>query len=166
MRFSLGHEAFLLTLAVGFAAVALYNGAASLSDQAEDIASAPAPVAMAGFHAPGAFAAPEAFDESTGSIATVGAAHRDPLGLDDQQRGLIFLGVINLPDVPDADIPLRLAAASVPASVELHDLPAMVTNSIPRVQGYKFAKLADRILVVHPMTRNVVAEIPRYHLVR
>jgi hypothetical protein len=33
------------------------------------------------------------------------------------------------------------------------------------VQGYKFVKLDDRILLVSPLDRAVVAEMPRYHTV-
>jgi hypothetical protein len=33
------------------------------------------------------------------------------------------------------------------------------------VQGYKFVKLDDRILLVSPLDRAVVAETPRYRLI-
>jgi len=36
---------------------------------------------------------------------------------------------------------------------------------VPLVEGYKFVKLDDRILLVHPNTRIVVAWMPRYKLV-
>jgi hypothetical protein len=44
-------------------------------------------------------------------------------------------------------------------------LPASVTRDIPVVQGYKFVKLDDRILLVSPADRLVVAEMPRYRAV-
>ena len=50
-------------------------------------------------------------------------------------------------------------------SVELQDLPAMVTEKIPLLEDYKFVKLDDRILVVDPQSRAVVTQIPRYRLV-
>jgi hypothetical protein len=40
----------------------------------------------------------------------------------------------------------------------------MVTRKIPLVRHHKFVKLDDRILVVRPADRVVVAEIPRYRL--
>jgi hypothetical protein len=46
--------------------------------------------------------------------------------------------------------------------VALQDLPASVTHEIPMVQGYKFVKLDDRILLVSPLDRSVVADLPRY----
>ena len=47
----------------------------------------------------------------------------------------------------------------------LQELPASVTRDIPMVQGYKFVKLDDRILLVSPVDRTVVAEMPRYKTV-
>jgi hypothetical protein len=104
-------------------------------------------------------------DDTTGSIGTVGLGHPEILPLSDEQRGWIFLGVINLPDVPDVDVTAPLATALSDA-VMLQELPAMVTRRIPLVGNYKFVKLEDRILLVNPDSREVVAEIARYKLVR
>ena len=98
--------------------------------------------------------------ETTGTIGELS------LPLSDDQRGLVFLGVINLPDMAEADVPAPMLTAAVPDTVELHDLPAMVVRKIPLLQGYKFVKLDDRILLVRPTDRIVVSEIPRYRLVR
>jgi hypothetical protein len=70
-----------------------------------------------------------------------------------------------LPDVPD--VAMRAPAAGVPLAptVELHDIPAMVIRRIPQMDGYKFVKLEDRILVVSAETRQVETMIPRYKLV-
>src|SRR5215217_4486319 len=89
-------------------------------------------------------------DDSTGSISTVGVGNRASLPLSDEQRSWIFLGVINLPDVPDATVPTPEARAEVPESVELQPLPEIVTRRIPFVGSYKFVKLDDRILLVDP----------------
>src|SRR5215217_3993720 len=62
-------------------------------------------------------------DDSTGSISTVGVGNRASLPLSDEQRSWIFLGVMNLPDVPDANVPTPGARATVPESVELQPLP-------------------------------------------
>src|SRR5215208_7624994 len=103
-------------------------------------------------------------DDSTGSISTVGIGDRASLPLSDEQRSWIFLGVMNLPDVPDANVPTPEARAAVPESVELQPLPEIVTRRIPLVGSYKFVKLDDRILLVDPDDREVVAQIPRYKL--
>jgi hypothetical protein len=108
--------------------------------------------------------ATSADEDSTGSISTVGLGNRESLPLSDEQRSWIFLGVINLPDVPDVTVPAPEARAEVPESVELQPLPEIVTRRIPLVGSYKFVKLDDRILLVDPDNREVVAQIPRYKL--
>jgi hypothetical protein len=119
--------------------------------------------ATAGADAPAAVK--DAADDTTGSLGTVGIAQRDVLPLDSEQLSLIFLGVINLPDVPDTDMPLAMVTTALPDSIALRDLPAMVTDRIPQVKDYKFVKLDDRILLVSPDSRLVVAEIPRFKLI-
>ena len=140
------HGAILLTL-IGTAALTA----------AHQIGSGPARHASLG-RTPGV--------DATSSID--GARQRDWVELSDEQRGLLFLGVMNLSDVPDERLPegetLLESPMVLPASVELQDLPAMVTRKIPLVRHHKFVKLDDRILVVRPADRVVVSEIPRYRL--
>jgi hypothetical protein len=93
----------------------------------------------------------------TGSIGGSAGAR---LPLSDEQRGHIFDGIMKLPDAPVADMPAP--AGALPTSVALQELPASVTREIPMVLGYKFVKLDDRILLVSPIDRSVVAEMPRY----
>jgi len=104
--------------------------------------------------------------DATSSIGP--ARQRDWIELSDEQLGFLFLGVMNLADVPDTHLPapesLLASPAVLPAFVELQDLPAMVTREIPLVRHHKFVKLDDRILLVRPSDRVVVAEIPRYRL--
>ena len=96
----------------------------------------------------------------TGSLA--GSARSLPLT--DEQRGHIFDGIMKLHNAPVAKLPAPAAATAVPGSVPLQELPASVTREIPIVQGYKFVKLDDRILLVSPVDRSVVAEMPRYRI--
>jgi hypothetical protein len=96
----------------------------------------------------------------TGSIGA-----RTRLPLTDEQRGHIFDGIMKLRDAPVADVPAPEDATALPSSVPLQELPASVTGEIPVVQGYKFVKLDDRILLVSPLDRMVVAEMPRYRTV-
>jgi hypothetical protein len=102
-------------------------------------------------------------DEITGSIGTVGVAAPDPLALSMEELSWVFLGVINLPDIPE--VALAPYTAALPVSIALQDLPAMVTHKVPKVKSYKFVKLEDRILLVRPGDRAIVAQIPRYKLV-
>jgi hypothetical protein len=101
-------------------------------------------------------------NEVTGSIGDFG---RSQLGLSDEQRGFIFLGVMNLPGIPDTFVHVPARGMPLPEAIELHDIPAMVVRRIPQVAGYKFAKLEDRILLVSADTREVADMIPRYKLV-
>jgi hypothetical protein len=103
--------------------------------------------------------------DTTGSLGTVGIGHHEILPLSDEQRGWIFMGVINIPDVPDAPITAQEAVNDLPPSVDLQELPPIVTRRIPLVGAYKFVKLDDRILLVDPADRAVVAQIPRYKLI-
>ena len=84
--------------------------------------------------------------------------------LRDEERAEVFDHVMRMPAVPVAEIDPPVAGAAMPASVELQDLPGGVAQVIPRIEGYKFVKLDDRILLVHPRSREVVAEMPRYKL--
>jgi hypothetical protein len=150
MRSWVRHGAMMFALIASASLAAAQDSTATA--QADDTATAPFEVT--------------ADDDTTGSIGTVGLGQREILPLSDEQRGWIFLGVINLPDVRDADMAAPAAASVLSDSVALQDLPAMVTRKIPLVGNYKFVKLEDRILLVNPDSREVVAEIPRYKLVR
>jgi hypothetical protein len=63
-----------------------------------------------------------------------------------------------------AHAPPPAVADALPREVPLHDLPAGVTRDVPLVEGHKFVKFDDRILVVDSASRVVVAMIPRYKL--
>jgi hypothetical protein len=103
-----------------------------------------------------------AMDRNSDITGSIGASG---LPLSDEQRGHIFDGIMKLRDAPVAQVPEPEAASALPSSVALQELPASVTRDIPIVQGYKFVKLDDRILLVSPVDRSVVAEMPRYRTV-
>jgi hypothetical protein len=91
-------------------------------------------------------------------------ARRAALPLSDEQRGHIFDLVMRIPNAPVAEATPPELADALPSEVALQDLPAGVTRDIPLVQGHKFVKFDDRILVVNSTSRLVVAMIPRYKL--
>jgi hypothetical protein len=114
-------------------------------------------------------AAAQLDDETTGSVGPFrGLSNfaRAVLPLSDEDRFHIYEGVMRMPDAPVADGPTAEIAESLPGEVALQDLPLSVIRRIPLVQGYKFAKFDDRILVVNPASRLVVAMIPRYKLLQ
>ena len=63
-----------------------------------------------------------------------------------------------------AQAPPPAVADALPPGVPMQDLPAVVARDVPPVQGHKFVKFDDRIVVVDPASRLVVAMIPRYRL--
>ena len=106
-----------------------------------------------------------AMDETTGSVSSPGSKRAGAeLALSDEQRGRIFDSVMRIPDAPVAEAPAPALADALPSEVPMQDLPASVTREIPLVQGHKFVKFDDRIVVVNPASRLVVAMIPRYKL--
>ena len=90
---------------------------------------------------------------------------RHDLKLSDEERAQVFDGVMRTAGVPTADVEAPEGAVPLPGWVALQELPAGVARELPRVEGYKFVKLDDRILLVNPASRQVVAEMPRYKLV-
>jgi hypothetical protein len=105
-----------------------------------------------------------AMDRDRGDVTgSIGGSRTLPLT--DEQRGHIFDGIMKLRDAPVADVPAPETVTAMPGSVALQELPTSVIEEIPLVQGYKFVKLDDRILLVSPVDRAVVAEMPRYHTV-
>ena len=101
------------------------------------------------------------------SVLSAGSATpRAALPLSDEDRFHIYEGVMLIPDAPVADAPAAEIDDALPGEVALQDMPSSVIRKIPRVEGHKFVKFDDRILVVNPASRLVVAMIPRYKLLQ
>jgi len=96
-------------------------------------------------------------DETTGSVGAV-------LPLSDEQRERIYRGVMHYPDAARAAPRADALPEALWSDTLLQDLPASVTGEIPLLREHKFVKLDDRILLVDPARRAVVAMIPRYRL--
>src|SRR5262245_61830571 len=73
-------------------------------------------------------------NDITGSVL----ASAPRLALSDEQRGLIFLGVINLPDAPELALQAPEPGVPLAPAIELQEIPAMVVRRIPELTGYKF----------------------------
>ena len=101
-------------------------------------------------------------DQATGSINLAAAAR---LSLSDLERGAVFLGVINLPDIPELDMRTPQPGAPVSQDVELQEFPPMVVRRVPQLGSYRLVKLQDRILLVSAQTREVEVMFARYKLV-
>lgn len=102
----------------------------------------------------------------TGSLGPAAVSRSSPLlPLSLEERAQIFDSVMRIADAPVADVAAPEPAHALPKLVALQDLPPGLARQIPLVMGYKFVKLDDRILLVDPKSRVVVAEMPRYKLV-
>ena len=104
-----------------------------------------------------------AMEETTSSMGGSQRATAE-LALSDEERGRLYEGVMRIPDASVANVPAPAVADALPSGVLLQDLPAGVAREIPQVRDHKFAKFDDRIVVVDPKSRVVVAMIPRYKL--
>jgi Protein of unknown function (DUF1236) len=104
-----------------------------------------------------------AMKETTGSIGGSQRAMAE-LALSDEERGRLYESVMRIADAWVANVPAPAVADALPNEVPLHDLPAGMAQEIPQVEGHKFVKFDDRIVVVDPKSRVVVAMIPRYKL--
>jgi hypothetical protein len=105
-----------------------------------------------------------AMDETTGSAGGSGGKSAPELALSDEQRGRIYDSVMRIADAPVAQALPPAVADALPPGVPMQDLPAAVARDVPPVRGHKFVKFDDRIVVVDPASRLVVAMIPRYRL--
>ena len=105
-----------------------------------------------------------AMDETTGSAGSSGGKSAPELALSDEQRGRIYDSVMRIADAPVAQALPPAVADALPPGVPMQDLPAAVARDVPPVRGHKFVKFDDRIVVVDPASRLVVAMIPRYRL--
>jgi len=101
-----------------------------------------------------------AMEETTGGGKGVAAE----LTLSDEQRGRFYEAVMRIPNASVVDEPAPAVADALPSAVPLQDLPAGIVREIPLVRGHKFVKFDDRIVVVDPKSRVVVAMMPRYKL--
>jgi hypothetical protein len=86
------------------------------------------------------------------------------LALSDEERGLIYADVMRMPNAVVAHAPAPEAAEALPDDVAMQDLPRTLTQHVPLVQGHKFVKFDDRIVIVEPASRAVVVLIARYRL--
>lgn len=81
-----------------------------------------------------------------------------PLPLSDEQKRTILAAIAGTP------APVALIDAAPPemlaSSVELFDLPTDLAD-MPALRGYKFVKLADKVIFVAPANRIVIGEITK-----
>ena len=102
---------------------------------------------------------PAKFDENVAARDRIPIMAR-PLPLTDEQKRQIYSSVMERNDAPATQTTAQ-PATILPGSVQLSELPAGIEDQIPAVRGYKYVKLADKVLLVSPSNRVVVGEIQR-----
>jgi Protein of unknown function (DUF1236) len=87
-------------------------------------------------------------------LVTVGYTFKN---LSDEQRRAIYQALKDQPAGPafNADVGVEL-----PATVELKPMPDEVVQRVPQTKDYQFAVADNRVLLVSPPTRIVVAVFP------
>jgi hypothetical protein len=83
-----------------------------------------------------------------------------PLPLTDEQKRTVYDSLAANSGAEAKGIAAGPANA-LPADVAIHDLPDKLTEQIPALKGYKFAKLDGKIVIVSPPNRIVVGEISK-----
>jgi hypothetical protein len=89
-------------------------------------------------------------------------AQRPPLQLTDQERTLVQQGLITedtqqkTPEHFDAKV-----GAPIPLNMTVDVMPPKLVQQDPALQQFGYAKLADKVLVLDPMKKTIVAIIPR-----
>ena len=91
-------------------------------------------------------------------------AEKPPLQLTDEQKKKVvqaITGKDSLEKVPDGFTPA--IGAKVPTQKKLaeHPLPRPLVYEIPALKNYYYVQLADKVLIVDPMTQKVAEMIAR-----
>jgi|SoiMethySBSTD1v2_1073268.scaffolds.fasta_scaffold01271_35 hypothetical protein len=154
MRSSLRHGVIALALlrAVTFAGAAESTNTGSTSVDLNAGAGSHAPIGATGQTMPAKFSAE---NDALDKIPIMGRMALTA----DQAR--MLRDSLAASSQPDAGIAAVGPATELPADVAIHDLPGNVTEQVPALKGYKFAKLADKIVIVSPPNRVVVGEIAK-----
>jgi hypothetical protein len=84
-----------------------------------------------------------------------------PLKISDEQRQQVrdFLARRSERTVDSVDLSLTVGAA-VPRQVELHDLPAEISDALHGYNGDKYMLVRDQMIIVDSVARRIVAIIP------
>lgn len=77
--------------------------------------------------------------------------------LSPDQRAKVHQALLELPveRVTQANFPVKLGAR-VPETIKHHQLPVTVLDIAPRLRGYDYVLIGDRIAFINPGTREIV----------
>jgi len=100
--------------------------------------------------------------EQRGGRGTVGYAPHRAVDLTSEQRTQIherLLAAGGVRPLGSAGFALSVGAR-VPARIHLYPLPAQIFEIVPEYQGYDYIVVGDEVVIVDPVTLEVVAVIP------
>ena len=84
---------------------------------------------------------------------------REAVDLTPEQRTIIYRSVPRAPlVVAPAEVPLTVGTP-VPRIVELYDMPDTITTEVPAVRPYRYTVFGEDVVLVDPMTRQVIGVI-------
>jgi hypothetical protein len=91
----------------------------------------------------------------------VEAAQRPLPQLDDRQKGEIRAAVDSEDTVQKTPKDFQAAVGSkVPKDLTVHGMPLALLERVPSLKQYGYAKLADQILVIDPMKKEIITVLP------
>ena len=110
-------------------------------------------------------AAPAAAQSPTPSNTVAGEGPpKPPLKLTDEQKKKVAQGISgqdSLEKPPDGFTPPIGAPVPIQSKLAEHPLPRPLVYEIPELRNYYYVQLADQVLIVDPMTKQVVEIVKR-----
>ena len=82
-----------------------------------------------------------------------------PLALTPAQRQTVYRTIVRERVVPVRPTVEYRVGMRVPQTVELYPVPDEVVTEVPTVRPYKYMVVNDRVVLVDPITSEVVAEL-------
>ena len=82
-----------------------------------------------------------------------------PLQLTPLQRRTVYRTIVRERIHPAQETVEYRVGMHVPASAQLYTMPQPVTVEVPAIQSYKYMVVNDRVMLVDPVTSEVVAEL-------
>ncbi len=82
----------------------------------------------------------------------------EPLALTPVQRRIIYRTIVRERPLPAAPIVEYRVGERVPAAARLYPMPQEVAVDVPAIRTYQYMVVNDRVVLVDPLTSEVVAD--------
>jgi hypothetical protein len=99
--------------------------------------------------------------QQQGAQGTSGSAKAKSVQLSTEQRTKVRTTLINskVERVTNVNFSIRVGAR-VPRTVHFYPLPVEIVEIVPEYQGYEYVLVGDEILIIDPVTLEIVAILP------